>query len=78
MDIDFCIIEVEFQVEPKFSTYGHFILLRFVDIKPTLPKLFGIIRDLKKNEDVDLIDYKYNQTQIDAKTDLNGLDIIKH
>jgi hypothetical protein len=75
MNIDFCIIEAEFQVEPKDNPYGHFILLRFVDFTPTRPKLLNIIRDLKRNQDVDLIDYTYTESPITAKTNLKGLEI---
>ena len=78
MDIDFCIIEAEFQVEPKNNPYGHFILLRFVDVTPTRPKLLSLIRDLKRNEDVHFIDYRYSETAITSKTNLKGLEITKH
>lgn len=75
MDIDAVIIDVEFQVEPKYNLYGHFIALRFIDTVPARPRLLGLIREITKNNDVELIDYKYTETVITAKTNLKGLEI---
>ena len=36
-DIDAVITNLELQIESRYVPYGHFVSLRFVDIKPTFP-----------------------------------------
>jgi len=75
MDIDFKIIEAEFQIESKFNPYGHYIALRFIDVVPAKPKLLQTIEDLTKHQDVELIDYNYKEIKITSKTSLKYFDI---
>jgi len=75
MDIDFKIIEAEFQIESKFNPYGHFIALRFIDVVPAKPKLLQTIEDITKHQDVELIDYNYKEVKITSNTSLKYFDI---
>tara|TARA_R100000951_G_scaffold19580_1_gene16420 strand:- start:1002 stop:1238 length:237 start_codon:yes stop_codon:yes gene_type:complete len=75
MDIDFKIIEAEFQIESKFNPYGHFIALRFIDVVPSKPKLWQAIEDLTKHQDVELIDWNYKEVDITSKTSLKHFDV---
>ena len=38
-EIDAVITNLELQIESRYVPYGHFVSLRFVDIKPTFPKV---------------------------------------
>jgi len=78
MDIDAVIIEAEFQIESIHNPYGHFVVLRFVDITPNKPKLMKTIEDITKHDNVELIDYSYKETPITEKTSLKYLDIVRH
>jgi hypothetical protein len=78
MDIDAVIIEAEFQLESVYNDFGHFINLKFIDTIPNKPKLLKTIHDIRKNEDVSLIDYTYIETPITEKTNLKFLEIIRH
>lgn len=76
--IDAVITELELQLESQYSPYGHFICLRFVDMKPTFPRIKNTIREITQYEDVRVVDYNYTFEIITEKTDLKGLDIIRH
>ena len=77
-DIDAVITNLEMQIESRYVPYGHFVSLRFVDIKPTFPKVKKTIEEIKKNDDLFIIDYKYNFKEIDDKTDLSYLELTRH
>jgi len=77
-DIDAVITNLEMQIESRYVPYGHFVSLRFVDIKPTFPKVKKTIEEIKKNDDLLIIDYKYNFKEIDDKTDLSYLELTRH
>jgi len=77
-DIDAVITNLELQIESRYVPYGHFVSLRFVDIKPTFPKVKKTIEEIKKNDDLLIIDYKYNFKEIDDKTDLSYLKLTRH
>ena len=76
--IDAVITNLELQIESRYVPYGHFVSLRFVDIKPTFPKVKKTIEEIKKNDDLLIIDYKYNFKEIDDKTDLSYLELTRH
>ena len=78
MDIDAKIIEVEFRLETSHNPYGHFVNFRFIDVVPNKTKLNKMISDIKKNPEVDLIDYNYTETPITAKTSLKYFNITRH
>ena len=77
-DIDAVITNLEMQIESRYVPYGHFVSLRFVDIKPTFPKVKKTIEEIKKNDDLFIVDFKYDFKEIDDKTDLSYLEITRH
>ena len=76
--IDAVITNLELQIESRYVPYGHFVSLRFVDIKPTFPKVKKTIEEIKKNDDLFIVDFKYNFKEIDDKTDLSYLELTRH
>jgi hypothetical protein len=78
MDIDAKIIDVEFRLETSHNPYGHFVNFRFIDVVPNKTKLNKMISDIKKNPEVDLIDYNYTETPITSKTSLKYFNITRH
>ena len=77
-EIDAVITNLELQIESRYVPYGHFVSLRFIDIKPSFPKVKKTIQEIKKNDDLFIIDYKYNFKEIDNKTDLSYLELTRH
>ena len=78
MDIDAKIIDVEFRLETLYNPYGHFVNFRFIDVVPNKTKLNKMIYDIRKNPEVDLIDYNYTETPITSKTSLKYFEITRH
>jgi len=78
MDIDAKIIDVEFRLETSHNPYGHFVNFRFIDVVPNKTKLNRMIYDIKKNPEVELIDYNYTETPITEKTSLKYFEITRH
>jgi hypothetical protein len=76
--IDAVITELELQVESQYHPYGHFICLRFIDMRPTFPKVKNTINEITKFEDVRVVDFNYTYEVITEKTDIKGLEITKH
>ena len=77
-EIDAVITNLELQIESRYVPYGHFVSLRFVDIKPTFPKVKKTIEEIKKNDDLFIVDFKYDFKEIDDKTDLSYLELTRH
>jgi len=75
MDVDFIILDVEFQVESRWRPYGHFVNLRFIDTTPNRPKLHNAIYELTKNDDIEIIDYNFTETKITKETNLKHFDV---
>ena len=78
MFTDAVITELELQLESQYSPYGHFICLRFIDLRPTFPKIKSTIQEITKYQDVQVIDYNYTFETITEDTDIKGLDIVRH
>jgi len=78
MKVDAVIIDVEFRLETSHHPFGHFCNFRFIDFIPNRPKLLKMVYDVKKNPEVDLIDYNYTETPITAKTSLKYFNITRH
>ena len=76
--VDAVITELELQLESRYSPYGHFICLRFIDLRPTFPKIKSTIYEITKYEDVRVIDYNYTVENITENTDIKGLDVVRH
>ena len=77
-EIDAVITNLEIQIESMFVPYGHFVSLRFIDVKPTFPKVKETIEEIKKNRDLCVVGFKYDFREIDNKTDLSYLEITRH
>ena len=75
MDIDFIILDVEVQVESKWKPYSHFVNLRFIDVKPDKTKLKNALYELTNNEDLEVIDYNFTETEITKDTNLKYFDL---
>ena len=78
MDIDAKIIDVEFRLETSHHPLGHWCSLRFIDVVPNKDKLHKMIYDIRKNPEVELIDYHYTETPITEKTNLKYFEITRH
>ena len=78
MDIDAKIIDVEFRLETSHHPYGQWCSLRFIDVVPNKDKLNKMIYDIRKNPEVELIDYHYTETPITEKTSLKYFEITRH
>ena len=76
--VDAVITSLELQLEAQNNPYGSYVCFRFVDTFPTFPKVNEMIAEIKKREDVDLIDYEYSYTGIHEDTDLKHLDFTKN
>ena len=77
-DIDAVITNLELQIESRYVPYGHYVSLRFIDVKPTFPKVKETIEEIKKNRDLCVVDFKYDFREIDNKTDLSYLKLTRH
>jgi len=77
-DIDAVITNLELQIESRNDPLGHYLSLRFIDIKPSFPKVQKTIMDIEKNDDLYVVDYKYKFREIDCKTDLSYLEFTRH
>tara|TARA_R100001460_G_scaffold1386_2_gene5364 strand:- start:795 stop:1031 length:237 start_codon:yes stop_codon:yes gene_type:complete len=78
MMVDAVITELELQVESRYSPYGHWICLKFIDHIPTFPRVQNTIREITQYDDVRVVDYNYTYELIREDTDISGLDITKH
>ena len=77
-EIDAVITNLEIQIESMYVPYGHYVSLRFIDVKPTFPKVKETIEEIKKNRDLCVVDFKYDFREIDNKTDLSYLKLTRH
>ena len=78
MDIDAVITNLEIQLESPYHPYGHYVALRFVDIKPSFPRVTKTLEELKKYGDVLVVNHKYTFEEINEKTDMSHLEITRH
>jgi hypothetical protein len=76
--VDAVITSLELQLEAPSNPYGSYICFRFVDVFPYFTKLNEMVSEIKKREDVDLIDYEYSYTGIHEDTDISYLEITRN
>jgi len=76
--VDLVITDLEIQLETSNNPLGSYIHFKFIDSYPNFPKVNDMIEEIKKREDVDLIDYEYSYTQIQKNTDLKYFEITRH
>lgn len=73
--VDFVIADLEMQIETPNSIYGNWINFKFIDTFPSFPKVHDMISQIKKRDDVELINYEYSYTGIHEDTDLKYFEI---
>ena len=62
--VDAVITDLELQLETRSSPYGSYVNFRFIDTFPYFTKVNEMIEEIKKRDDVDLINYEYSYTGI--------------
>nr|BAR32084.1 hypothetical protein [uncultured Mediterranean phage uvMED] len=78
MRVDAVITDLELQLETQNNAFGSFVAFRFIDVFPNFPRVNEMISDIKKRNDVELIDYEYTYKGIDEDTDISQLEVVKH
>ena len=73
--VDFVITDLEMQIETPNSIYGNWINFKFIDTFPSFPKVHDMISQIKKRDDVELINYQYSYSGIHEDTDLKYFEI---
>ena len=73
--VDLVITDLEMQIETPNSIYGNWINFKFIDTFPSFPKVHDMISQIKKRDDVELINYQYSYTGIHEDTDLKYFEI---
>jgi len=76
--VDAVITSLELQLETYNNPYGSYVCFRFVDTFPAFPKVNQMISEIKKRDDVDLVDYEYSYTGIHEDTDISNLEITRN
>lgn len=76
--VDAVITSLELQLETANNPWGSYVSFRFVDTFPSFPKVNQMISEIKKRNDVDLVDYEYSYTGIHEDTDLTHLEITRN
>ena len=76
--IDFVITELEVKLHSHHSPFGCFASFIFVDERPLFPRVKRTLHELNKHPDAFVLDHHYNTKDITSKTDLTGLEIIRH
>ena len=76
--IDFVITELEVKLHSHHSPFGCFASFIFVDEKPAFPRVRRTLHELNKHPDAFVLGHTYSYKDITSKTDLSGLEIIKH
>jgi hypothetical protein len=73
--VDAVLIHLEIQLETANNPLGSFVAFRFVDTFPSFPKVHDMIYEIKKRDDVELINYEYSFSGINEDTDLKYFEI---
>ena len=76
--VDAVITDLELQLETNNNPYGSFVNFKFIDTYPNFPKVNEMVEEIKKRNDVDLINYEYTYKQIHKNTDLKHFDFTKN
>ena len=76
--IDFVITELEVRLRSYDNPFGCFASFIFIDEKPHFPRVKRTLHELNKHPDAFVLSHHYNTKEITSKTDLTGLEIIKH
>ena len=73
--VDFVIADLEIQIETPNNIWGSWVNFKFIDTFPSFPKVHDMISQIKKRDDVELINYQYSYTGIHEDTDLKYFEI---
>ena len=76
--VDAVITDLELQLETHNNPYGSFVNFRFIDTFPYFTKVNEMVEEIKKRNDVDLINVEYTYKQIHKNTDLKYFDFTKN
>jgi len=76
--IDFVITDLEVKLESDHSPFGCFANFTFIDEKPNFPRVRHTLCELEKHQDAYVLNHNYTFREITLKTDLTGLNIIRH
>ena len=76
--VDAVITDLELQLETNNNPYGSYVNFKFIDTYPNFPKVNEMVEEIKKRNDVDLINYEYTYKQIHKNTDLKHFDITRN
>jgi len=76
--IDYVITELEVRLRSYDNPFGCFASFIFVDEKPAFPRVRRTLHELNKHPDAFVLGHTYSYKDITSKTDLSGLEIIKH
>ena len=76
--IDFVITELEVRLRSYDNPFGCFASFIFVGEKPAFPRVRRTLHELNKHPDAFVLGHTYSYKDITYKTDLSGLEIIKH
>ena len=78
LKVDAVITDLELQLETHNNPYGSFVNFRFIDTFPYFTKVNEMVEEVKKRNDVDLINYEYSYTGIHEDTDIKHFDITRN
>jgi hypothetical protein len=76
--IDYVITELDVKLHSYHTPLGCYASFIFIDEKPYFPRVKKTLHELNKHPDAFVLDHHYTTKEITPKTDLTGLEIIKH
>ena len=76
--IDFVIADLEVKLKSDYSPFSCFASFTFIDEKPSFPRVRNTLCELEKHQDAYVLNHNYTFREITLKTDLTGLNIIRH
>jgi len=78
MKIDAVILSLEMNIEAPSNPFGTHVAFRFIDVYPYFYKTNNMLAEIRKRDDVKLIDYDISYTGIHEDTDISDLEVTKH
>ena len=77
-EIDLVITELEVKIQSYHNPFGMFASFIFIDEKPSFPKVKNTLFQLNKTQEAFVLEHNYTFREITLKTNLTGLNIIRH
>ena len=78
LKVDAVITDLELQLEPHNNPYGSCVNFRFIDTYPYFTKVNEMVEEVKRRNDVDLINYEYSYSGISEDTDIKHFDVTRN